>query len=111
MTLSGRRPEWASAPQYLDSEPSLGAAAWTSLTFRVARGLRLLANTANRLRPGMISLRISSRLPTRSGCWVDRPVTLPPGRDSEVTKPSPTGSDAIGNTMGITAVAFRVANV
>ena len=35
----------------------------------------------------------------------DRPVTLPPGRASDVTRPLPIGSPAEGNTIGITDVA------
>ena len=37
--------------------------------------------------------------------WVDRPVTLPPGRAKLVTRPLPTGSDASANTIGIAEVA------
>jgi len=95
----------------VDFEAELGSRPWTSPTFSIAVGLWPLASTANRLRPGTISRKISSRLPARSGCWFDRPVRLPPGRASEATSPSPTGSDAIGKTMGMTAVAFFAATI
>ena len=38
--------------------------------------------------PGTTSRRSSRRLPARSLAWIDRPVTLPPGRASEATKPA-----------------------
>ena len=47
----------------------------------------------------------SRRLPARSVDWTDRPVTLPPGRAREATKPLPTGSASIVKTMGMTDVA------
>ena len=54
-------------------------------------------------RPGNNSRKISIRFPARSGDCMDKPVTLPPGRDSEAARPLPTGS-AIAATMGIVAV-------
>ena len=60
---------------------------------------------ANRRRPGTTSRKSSSRLPARSGAWIDRPVTLPPGRARLATRPLPTGSPAIAKTIGMTEVA------
>jgi hypothetical protein len=37
-----------------------------------------------------------------------KPVALPPGRDRLSTKPEPTGSAAIGNTIGIVRVAWSI---
>ena len=64
---------------------------------------------ANRRRAGTTSRRSSTFFPTRSGDWRDRPVTLLPGRARFATKPLPTGSNAIGNTMGMTEVARMAA--
>ena len=64
-----------------------------------------LAMIANRRRPGTTSRKSSSRLPARSVCWIDRPVTLPPGRARLATRPVPTGSPATAKTIGMTDVA------
>ena len=68
-------------------------------------GLPTLAMIANRRRPGTTSRKSSSRLPARSVDWIDRPVTLPPGRARLATRPVPTGSAAIAKTIGMTDVA------
>ena len=60
---------------------------------------RHLANAGNDFRSSW------SRLPARSVTWVERPVTVPPGRARLVTRPSPTGSRPIANTIGMTGVA------
>ena len=67
-------------------------------------GLPALAKIANRRRAGTTSRKSSSRLPARSVCWNDRPVTLPPGRARLTTKPVPTGSPP-AKTIGMTDVA------
>ena len=64
-----------------------------------------MARIANRRRPGTTSRKSSSRLPAASDPWLDRPVTLPPGRAKLATRPLPTGSPAVANTIGITDVA------
>ena len=64
---------------------------------------------ANRRSPGTTSRNSSSRLPPASVCWSDSPVTLPPGRANDATKPLPSGSAATANTIGITDVACFVA--
>src|SRR5215831_17350737 len=64
-------------------------------------GLPTLRMIANRPRPGTISRKSSRRLPAVSAVWADRPVTLPPGRASEATRPVPTGSPAAANTIGM----------
>src|SRR6516225_1900675 len=45
------------------------------------------------------------RLVARSVPRFDRPVTLPPGRASEATRPLPIGSPAVGKTIGMLDVA------
>ena len=50
----------------------------------------------------------SSRLPTSSVDWADSPVTLPPGRASEATRPRPTGSASMVKTIGMTDVACLI---
>jgi hypothetical protein len=62
--------------------------------------------TANRRTRGTISCISSSRLPTRSGDWIDKPVTLPPGLDKLATKPLPIGSVANAKTIGMADVAL-----
>ena len=84
--------------------PSVPAAASTSRISSGVTGLPALAKIANRRRAGTTSRKRSSRLPARSVCWNDRPVTLPPGRARLTTKPVPTGSPP-AKTIGITDVA------
>jgi hypothetical protein len=60
---------------------------------------------ASRRRLGTTWRKSSSRLRAASDCWTDSPVTLPPGRARLTTRPPPTGSTAIGKTMGIADVA------
>ena len=59
---------------------------------------------ANRRNVGTTARNSSSRLAAISVVWTDRPVTLPPGRASEATKPLPTGSPATAKTIGMTDV-------
>ena len=65
---------------------------------------------ANRRRLGTTSRKSSSRLPARSVDWIDRPVTLPPGRARLATRPVPTGSSAVAKTIGMTDVACFAAS-
>jgi hypothetical protein len=48
----------------------------------------------------MVSLRISIRLLSRSEFDIDKPVTLPPGRASDVTIPLAMASPTIAKTIG-----------
>jgi hypothetical protein len=61
---------------------------------------------ANRRILGTTSRKNSSRLLSSSGCMIDRPVTLPPGRARLAAKPTPTGSPDSGRTIGMTDVAL-----
>jgi hypothetical protein len=74
-------------------------------------GLLSLANTANRRRLGTTSRKSSTRLLTASTLWIDKPVTLPPGRARLATSPLPTGSPLATNTIGMTNVARLAAIV
>jgi hypothetical protein len=51
--------------------------------------------------PGDHGAQEPSRFAARSVCWIERPVTLPPGRDRLATRPAPTGSPAAAKTIGI----------
>ena len=61
--------------------------------------------TAARVTPGAICLSSSSHFPLKlySNCM--KPVALPPGRARLSTKPAPTGSATIANTIGTVRVA------
>ena len=69
-------------------------------------GLSGLARTAIIEAPGTSSWRISRRFARKSsGTMVERPVTLPPGRDRLCVRPSRRGSATATNTIGIVALA------
>src|SRR5262245_59286758 len=51
------------------------------------------------------SIVCQARLPASSVCWADSPVTLPPGRAREATRPVPTGSAAAAKTIGMVDVS------
>ena len=53
----------------------------------------------------MTSRNSSSRLPISSGCWIEIPVTLPPGRAKLETRPALTGSNATAKTIGMVVIA------
>ena len=58
-----------------------------------------------RRRPGNISLNSSTRLPLPCTNWWLTPVMTPPGRASDCTNPSPTGSLTPVMMMGIPFVS------
>ena len=89
--------------------PSLRAATWTSPTSRTESGLSTLAMAARVRSVGTTSRRSSRRLGALSVDCDDRPVTLPLGRARFSTSPSPTGSPADANTIGMTDVACLAA--
>jgi hypothetical protein len=62
---------------------------------------------AKRRALGTTSRNSSTRLPTRSGCRPDNPVTFPPGRARLATKSS--GLRATAKTMGMDDVAWMTA--
>ncbi len=61
--------------------------------------------TAARVVPGEICLSISSHLPLMPYSNARKPVMFPPGRAKLATKPCPTGSGTIVNTIGTVWVA------
>src|SRR5262245_13962622 len=65
--------------------------------------------TARRRRPGTSSCRSPTRLPGRSVSWVDRPVTLPPGRPRLATRPLLIGSFMSAKAIGMLDVACLAA--
>ena len=61
--------------------------------------------TATRVTPGAICLSSSSHFPLMPYSNCVKPVALPPGRARLSTKPAPTGSGTIANTIGTVRVA------
>src|SRR5215471_11878613 len=54
---------------------------------------------------GTMSFKISIHLPLTEPSMLMNPVMLPPGRGRLATKPLPTGSDTVTNTIGIVLVS------
>jgi len=67
--------------------------------------------TANRRRLGTTSRKSSTLLLTASTLWIDKPVTLLPGRARLATSPLPTESPLPTNTIGMTDIACLAAIV
>jgi hypothetical protein len=59
---------------------------------------------------GAISLSSSNHFPHKLYSNIIKPVALAPGRDRLSTKPDPTGSGAMTNTMGMVRVTFSTAS-
>ena len=64
--------------------------------------------TAARVTPGAISLSSSSHFALKLYSNIMNPVALPPGRAKLSTKPEPTGSGTITNTIGTVRVACSI---
>jgi hypothetical protein len=62
--------------------------------------------TAARVTHGAISLSSSSHFPAKPNSEVINPVVLPPGRARLATRPPPTGSVTLANTIGTLLVAL-----
>jgi hypothetical protein len=92
------------------SMPIDRAAASTSAISNIPALASALTSNASRRRSGRISRKCSRRLAPRSRAWLESPVTFPPGRANEVTRPLPIGSLATGHTIGMTAVACLAAS-
>ena len=71
--------------------------------WEVTAGSRRTATCVTR---GATSLSSSSHFPAKPNSEVTNPVALPPGRAKLATKPPPTGSVALANTIGTLRVAF-----
>ncbi len=91
----------------LTSMPSDGATDWITAYWPIPAeaGSR---RTAVRVTFGAICLRSSSHFPHKLYSNVMNPVALPPGRARLLTKPSPTGSTTITNTIGMVWVACSI---
>src|SRR5262249_39250689 len=70
-----------------------------------------LSKTAIRFACGTTLLSNSTCLPAMSGCCIESPVTLPPGRARVAASPAPIGSAEIAMTTGIDVVACLAARV
>src|SRR6516162_7792096 len=70
-----------------------------------------LNKNTTRATRGAISLSNSSHLPAIVGSMLVKPVALPPGREKLATKPLPTGSATVANTMGMVRVCCSSAAV
>jgi hypothetical protein len=70
-----------------------------------ARAWLASRRTATRATPGAISLSSSSHFPPMLNSQFMKPVALPPGRAKLSTKPAPTGSLVMVNTIGTVRVA------
>src|SRR5436309_1098764 len=75
----------------------------------IPAGMAGSQRTAARFIPGAISLSSSSHFPLKLYSNCRKPVALPPGRDRLLTKPEPTGSGTIANTIGTVRVAWSMA--
>jgi hypothetical protein len=93
------------APTGLNSTPNDGAAAWTAANCPIPEAMAGSRRTATRVTPGTICLSSSSHFPLRPYSNMRKPLALPPGRAKLATKPAPTGSMTIVNTIGTVRVA------
>src|SRR5207247_10813896 len=85
--------------------------ACTSIKYEVVTGLKGVNKTPTCEILGMVSLRISRRLPLSSGESRVSPVMFPPSRASVLTSPAPRGSPLTAMKIGIVLVAFFAALV
>src|SRR5262245_16010533 len=88
----------------ITSTLSDGATAWMIPNKAGPPGLAGSRSTAARVISGAISLSSSSHFPLRPYSNPLNPVALPPGRARLSTMPAPTGSTAVGNTIGTVRV-------
>src|SRR6266511_1176784 len=84
----------------LNSTPNEGAADWIAPSWPVPVGRLGSRMTATRIKRGAICLSNSSHFALLPYSNRVKPVTLPPGRAKLATKPPPTGSVAVANTIG-----------
>jgi hypothetical protein len=82
------------------STRSDAAAAWIAPKFPLPPGEMGSRMTAARVKRGAISLSSSRNFPLWLYSIEAKPVVLPPGRAKLSTRPAPTGSFALGNTIG-----------
>jgi hypothetical protein len=87
------------------SAPSGGATDWMTANWPVPAVIVGSRRTATRVTPGATSLSSWSHLPAKLYSNMRKPVALPPGCARLSTKPAPTGSGTIANTIGTERVA------
>ena len=89
----------------LTSTPNDGATDWIAPNWPIPAVMAGSRRTAARVTPGAICLSSSSHFPLMPYSNAVKPVALPPGRARLSTKPAPTGSGTITNTIGTVRVA------
>src|SRR5262245_53956416 len=89
----------------LTSNPRDGATAWMAPNWPSPADMAGSRRMAARVTLGAISLSNSSHFPLMPYSNWTNPVALPPGRARLLTKPAPTGSGTITNTIGTVRVA------
>src|SRR5262249_40110247 len=90
----------------VNSIPSDGATAWIAPNCPIPEATAGSRSTATRVTRGAISLSTSSHFPLMPYSKIMKPVALPPGSARLATKPAPTGSATVTNTIGIVRVAY-----
>ena len=89
----------------LTSTPTDGATYWMTANWPIPEAVAASRRTAARFTPGAISLSSSGHFAVKLYSNCIKPVALPPGRDRLLTRPAPTGSGTITNTIGTVRVA------
>src|SRR5262249_56255688 len=89
------------------STPRDAATAWIAPNWPIPADTSGSRMTATRFTPGTSCLSSSSHFGLIPYSNVANPVTLPPGRVRLATKPAPTGSGTVTNTIGTVRVARR----
>src|SRR5271166_1771339 len=92
-------------PTGVNSTLNDGAAVWIAANPPDPAGTEGSRTTATRVTLGAISLSNSSNLALKLNSNAVKPVTLPPGRARLATKPLPTGSIVVTNTIGTLRLA------
>src|SRR5271169_1276769 len=92
-------------PIEVNSTPNDDAAVWTAANPPDPAGTAGSRNTATRVTAGAIFLSSSSHFPPRLNSQAVNPVALLAGRARLATKPEPTGSIVITNTIGTVRLA------
>ena len=91
--------------------PSVAAAVWMALHCPMPAVVVELRATATRVTRGANSLSSSNHFPPMPYSKLVKPVAFPPGLAKASTKPAPTGSGTIVNTIGIVRVACNAGPV
>src|SRR6516164_1384642 len=92
-------------PIGINSTLSDAAAVWIAAKPPDPADTKGSRRTATRVTPGATSLSSSSNFAFRLNSYEVKPVALPPGRARLATKPPPTGSIVVTNTIGTVRLA------